>query len=114
MPSIARTSEKSRTTIRAFHSDVTASSNVTAASLRTTLPSHSPTASLFSQCEEPAWFPPSLAHSPESTSRAIRLQPVLCWVKGRGDERAELSGGDRENLRYSNCCISARLDDTLL
>jgi hypothetical protein len=48
MPSIARAYEKSRTTIRTFHSDATASSSVTAASLRTTLPSHSPTAILFS------------------------------------------------------------------
>jgi len=35
---------------------------------------------------------------------------VLCWVNRWGDERAELSGGDRENLRYGNCCIPARLD----
>jgi hypothetical protein len=26
----------------------------------------------------------------------------------------ELSGGDRENLRYSNCCTSSRLDGTHL
>src|SRR5262244_3475102 len=41
-------------------------------------------------------------------ARALPSDCSLCFVLGKrlSRERGELSGANRENLRYSNCCIS--------
>ena len=87
--------------IRALRSDVTASRNLKAASLRTTLPSHSTTASSpISQREGPASLPSSLSRSREHDSchhspacvlwRVRRLRRRASGTLGRSPRKSAL------------------------
>jgi hypothetical protein len=108
-PSMALTSERSRTMIRASLCKLTALRNSKAASLRTIRPSHSRTAiSPMLSIWIFSIFLSSFSRCCECTHSAIVYNLYFVWSKRLIIRTTEsFLRGDREILGYSNCCICA-------